>query len=660
MTIKYMKDFTAGQVISDLRHIPPLNAASDLESFVVEGPGFKHGLGYLYHRNRDYRFSTREFEDAALNFYEVIKPTLLEIGIPRKFIYAQITSPLCCEGDKYIRLILGEGKPKQRYGPKAARAPKSREASTENTDESPPLDNAEPEPADDCPDESALEPDSEPADDDAYADAGADHHPNGGGWYPHGEQLNGHFLAEYIYRDAAGANYQKVVRTATKQFPQWTWTGSGWQLGAPKIKLPYRLPELIAAPADDWVFVCEGEKDADTVAAAGLAATTNPGGAGKWRAELNGWFAGKAKVALLEDNDEAGRAHVRKAGELLRATIPDLRIVRFSDLPEHGDVTDWLRRHSAAELVARAEAAAPLVGTASGLKILSKAEFIRDFVPPDYLIDGILQRRFIYSLTGQTGHAKTAIALRIAQLVDCGGFLDGHEVTRGRVAYLVGENPDDVRMRVIGDDAVCGGSGPGNILFVPGCFDTDALLQRVEALGPLDLIIIDTSAAYFLGDDENSNAELGEHARKLRRLIGLPGGPCGLVLCHPIKHAAEPAQLLPRGGGSFLAEMDGNLTAWKDDRLITLHHSDKFRGAGFEPISFRLDKVLVDALKDSRGRMIPTVRAVVINEDEEELEAQASRIDEDQVLLARLEGGKVVDHGASAGAELVLWRRPAL
>ena len=139
--------------------------------------------------------------------------------------------------------------------------------------------------------------------------------------------------------------------------------------------------------------------------------------------------------------------------------------------------------------------------------MLNKTEFLRGFVPPDYLIDGVLQRRYIYSLTGQTGHAKTAIALRFAQLVDCGGTLDGHEVTRGRVAYLVGENPDDVRIRVIGDDAILGDAGNNNIIFVPGVFDTDALLRKVESLGELDLIIIDTSAAYFLGDDENSNPQ---------------------------------------------------------------------------------------------------------------------------------------------------------
>jgi hypothetical protein len=84
--------------------------------------------------------------------------------------------------------------------------------------------------------------------------------------------------------------------------------------------------------------------------------------------------------------------------------------------------------------------------------------------------------------------------------------------------------------------------------------------------------------------------------------------------------------------------MDGNLTAWKEDRLITLDHSDKFRGPGFEPVTFRLDKVLVEELKDSKGRLIPTVRAVAISEVEEEQEAAVARSDEDQLLIARLDG----------------------
>jgi hypothetical protein len=272
--------------------------------------------------------------------------------------------------------------------------------------------------------------------------------------------------------------------------------------------------------------------------------------------------------------------------------------------------------------------------------IVSKEEFLRDFVAPDYLVDGILHRRFVYALTGQTGHAKTAIALLIAEQVasaDPGAALGCHEVEKGRVVYFCGENPDDVRMRMIGADSLRAGNPvQDRISFVVGVFNIDEMmetLRRESEDAPLDLVIVDTSAAYFLGDDEISNTEMGKHARMLRALTSLPGGPCVLVLCHPIKHVTDPSQLLPRGGGAFLAEMDGNLTLWKsDDTLVQLHHG-KIRGPGFEPMTFRLDKFTTPKLKDVKGRLIPTVRAVHVAQDDEERQTIRARDDEDWIMV---------------------------
>jgi ABC-type multidrug transport system fused ATPase/permease subunit len=80
------------------------------------------------------------------------------------------------------------------------------------------------------------------------------------------------------------------------------------------------------------------------------------------------------------------------------------------------------------------------------LKILSKREFVEGFMPPDYLIDGILQRGYVYAITAATGHGKTALALLIARLVgrrDGEAQLGAHAVDRGKVIYFAGENPDD-------------------------------------------------------------------------------------------------------------------------------------------------------------------------------------------------------------------------
>jgi hypothetical protein len=275
--------------------------------------------------------------------------------------------------------------------------------------------------------------------------------------------------------------------------------------------------------------------------------------------------------------------------------------------------------------------------------LLSKAQFLAGFIPPDYLVDGVLQRRFVYSLTARTGDGKTAIALSLARAVgsaDSNARFGPHAVARGKVIYFIGENADDVRCRIIGDDATRSDDPDRDrIFFIAGVFDIAALraeiIVAIDQLGGVDLVIIDTSAAYFLQQDENSNPQIGAHARMLRSLTLLPGGPCVIPLCHPIKHVTDLSQLLPRGGGAFLAEMDGNLTAWRhDETLVELHHN-KFRGPGFEPITFKLEKITTPKLVDSKGRELPTVQAVAISE-REEAEQEASAEGEEDKLMAEL------------------------
>ena len=198
---------------------------------------------------------------------------------------------------------------------------------------------------------------------------------------------------------------------------------------------------------------------------------------------------------------------------------------------------------------------------------LTSGQFVEGFVPPDYLIDGLLQRRFCYSNTGQTGGGKTALALLIAAHVALGRPLGGREVEQGRVLFFAGENPDDIRMRWIAmADALAFDVQTIDVHFIPGRFSLAELAERIrqeaERRDGLSLAIVDTSAAYFPGDNENDNVQAGNHARVLRGFTDLRGGPTVLVNCHPPK-GAGPDNLTPRGGGAFLAEVDGNLTCSK-------------------------------------------------------------------------------------------------
>ena len=89
-------------------------------------------------------------------------------------------------------------------------------------------------------------------------------------------------VATYDYRDERGELLYQVVRFDPKGFRQRRPKGgNGWEYSVKGTRLvPYRLPDLVAAPSSVAVFVVEGEKDADRAAGIGIVATTLAIGAG--------------------------------------------------------------------------------------------------------------------------------------------------------------------------------------------------------------------------------------------------------------------------------------------------------------------------------------------------------------------------------------------
>jgi hypothetical protein len=247
--------------------------------------------------------------------------------------------------------------------------------------------------------------------------------------------------------------------------------------------------------------------------------------------------------------------------------------------------------------------------------LTSSADFIAGFVPPEYLIDGIVQRRYFYSMTAQTGVGKTTIAMRWMAHVATGQPIGDREVQQGNVLYLAGENPDDVRARwlVLSRDM---GIDPNTdkITWIVGAKDLAAEAQRfvTESTNKglsFAYVAVDTAAAYNVGDDENSNTQAGAYARQLRSLTNLPGGPCVVVLCHPTKRASDD-DLMPRGGGAFLAEVDGNMAVMRKDSLLVVVPFGKFRGDMSWSQRYEIEVVKDHPkLKDARGRQMNSVLA---------------------------------------------------
>lgn len=181
--------------------------------------------------------------------------------------------------------------------------------------------------------------------------------------------------ATYTYEDESGQVLYRAVRKEKiavgdakpeKKFSLETPREGGWNSAAGNMegirRVPYRLPQLIEARnAGECIWLAEGEKASESLIKLRLPATCNPQGAGKWskyRHDLNPHFAG-ARVVILPDNDDVGRKHALSVADNLLSLASQVKILELPDLPDKGDVVDWLATGGDRETLLRLETATP-------------------------------------------------------------------------------------------------------------------------------------------------------------------------------------------------------------------------------------------------------------------------------------------------------------
>ena len=177
----------------------------------------------------------------------------------------------------------------------------------------------------------------------------------------------GRVEAVYSYVDHAGTIVHETVRyrqpDGSKTFrqtqPHPTKPGEVlWHLNG-VTRVLYRLPAVLTAiQAGQPVYIVEGEKDADTLGQLGLTATTNPMGAGKWLDSYSATLQG-AHCLIVPDNDPPGQAHAAHVARSLSGTAASVTVLLLPDLPDKGDVSDWLTAGGTRAALEALVAAAP-------------------------------------------------------------------------------------------------------------------------------------------------------------------------------------------------------------------------------------------------------------------------------------------------------------
>jgi hypothetical protein len=406
-------------------------------------------------------------------------------------------------------------------------------------------------------------------------------------------QQRARLVKEYSYRDEHGDEVFQVVRLEPKSFRQrwynaneaaWVWKMEG------VTRVLYRLPELVAADPALPVYIVEGEKDADALAELGVVATTNPGGAGKWRlvdACSRRALAGR-HVVIVPDADQPGRRH---ADDVASLVVPYVASIRRVALPAGKDASDWIAAGGTVEqleqlrLAAPTNAApdAPIVPQHAGdpppplpdpwKQALAKAAsdieeatgrarrservpmfipvselFRREYPPTQWLVTGLITRGGIALLGAEPKSCKTWLATEIAVAIATGTPVCGEFFAeRGRVAYFYAEDlAVQIRNRVralaakrgiepasIADLLVC---PRGKFLDVTKREDLAWLVASCRMMGQFDLVVLDPLRDVHSAAEDKSD-EMGPVMRNLRLLGELLG--CTVAVAHHASKATK-------------------------------------------------------------------------------------------------------------------------
>jgi hypothetical protein len=256
---------------------------------------------------------------------------------------------------------------------------------------------------------------------------GAQHGLAAGGHARRKSGQNSRIVRTYDYTDERGELLYQTVRFEPKDFRQrcpngrggWEWTLQGVR------RVPYRLPELLAADRSETVLWCEGEKDTDTGREMSFTATTNAGGAKSWRPEYAEHLRGR-RVAVLPHNDKDGRALAERVARDLYGKAASVKVVELPGVPARGgDLADYRdgggTREDLERVIGRTLEWTPPEARDDGRVLIGRV--IREGIePPAVLVDDVVLEGRTHAIYGPSGHGKTYVLLWLAlRVLERGG-----------------------------------------------------------------------------------------------------------------------------------------------------------------------------------------------------------------------------------------------
>jgi hypothetical protein len=337
-------------------------------------------------------------------------------------------------------------------------------------------------------------------------------------------------------RKALGKDWSRFDR---KKFEDWNYQEKRTFDELPNIEHSlYRLPELIAELREErqdqrTTFLCEGERDCDTLVAWGCVATTNSGGARNFTPSMAAYFRDAADVVICEDNDEAGKKRTEIIAPLLLGVGARVRVLRisihWSECPKGGDVSDWKSSEAA-----NADRLFEIVGALTDWKpepYSSKFGAMhwgdqarKEAISYRWLIKGVIPLGKDILIIGPPGSGKSFEATDMALSIARGVNFIGKRVMRRGVVYCCYEGGDNMHNRIVGYRQHHGLAVDADVPFAwlrrpPGLFadeeNAKALAKEINELAramsePLGAIVVDTHNSATRGSSEVKSEDIAK------------------------------------------------------------------------------------------------------------------------------------------------------
>jgi hypothetical protein len=411
----------------------------------------------------------------------------------------------------------------------------------------------------------------------------------------------------------------------------------GWVSGMEGMeedrKVLYHLPELVTC---NMALVCEGEKDCATLDALTLfptrpdvrAATTcnfegawQPGHSPKWLPRYSPLFSGK-HVVIFEDNDESGRTWADHIAASVQPFAYTVRRVSFPELPEKGDVTDWMETHTVEELskrVSKAPCWIPTEATEKHREVFVSAAKFAAATPEeiDWLITGVLQRgdNGFISAAPKAGKSWVAVDMLISLALGCPwmefkvpkpikcGLVsreDNPALTGWRIKKLFSSKQSIFPIR-LEENLYVNSKRQTPQFMLDSDSDVAELIGDIKRL-QLEFVILDVLNVLHSAD-ENDNTEMTRIMAQVRRLHDESGASLGIIHHYNKGNEGSMTQRL-RGAGAIggFAEWQIGLTVVDEELKIRKMEFEMKADQPPEPIYFQIQP---DGISGSRIAKVP-------------------------------------------------------